>query len=504
MTQSPKDPKEKAQIWGSHLSAAPDELMVRFTAGRDVTPLPMADAELLPFDLWTNRAHAIMLQSRGIVPAELLKAMLRALGELERDWAAGRFALDPALEDVHVNVERYVSLRAGAEVGGRLHTGRSRNDQIACDMRLYLRGAVLGLGEGLAALVDTLLQAAKAHAETVMPGFTHQQPGMITTWGHWLCGHAQALCRDLERCRLAFDLANRSPLGAAAAFGTSWPIDRELTAKLLAFDRPEQNTLDAITSRWENEAQVAGTYAMAMNHLSLICQDLMLLAHPYWGMLTLPDAYVTGSSIMPQKRNPDLAEVIRGKTAWVTGMVTGLLATPKGLMSGYNRDTQVTKYAIMDVVRECQPAPVVLRGLLQGVVVNAERMRERLDEGFIAAADFADVVARSLGLPFRASYEIAAVAVRKSGKAGRITDAAARDALREAGHDPAAAASVLADLGDPLRVVAWRSHTGAPAPEAVREQIKRLREELHERSAFVAERKASIEQAHAYCSSFQP
>ena len=495
--------QEKSQIWGGHLAAPPDELMVRFTAGRDVTPLPMADAELLPFDLWTNRAHAIMLQRQGIISAELLAAILAALGDLERDAAAGRFALDPALEDVHVNVERYVSLRAGSDVGGRLHTGRSRNDQIACDMRLYLRAAVLELGESLAALVDTLLLSAQAHAETVMPGFTHYQPGMITTWGHWLCAYAQALCRDLDRCRHAFELVNRSPLGAAAAFGTSWPIDRELTARLLAFDRPEDNTLDAITARWENEAQIAGTYAMAMNHLTLVSQDLILLAHPYWGMVTLPDAYVTGSSIMPQKRNPDLAEVIRGKTAWVHGMVTGLLAMPRGLMSGYNRDTQVTKYAIMDVVRECQPAPVVLRGLLQGITVHAERMRERLDQGFIAAADFADVLARTLGLPFRACYDIAAVAVRKSGNAGHITEKAAREALREAGHDPAAAASVLADLGDPLRIVAWRKHTGAPAPDVVREQIKRLRGELTERSGFVASRKAAIEQAHTHCRDFR-
>jgi argininosuccinate lyase len=488
-----------ATIWGSHLAAAPDELMVRFCAGRDVMPLPMADAELLPFDLWTNRAHAIMLGRQGIVEGPVLAAMLEALGALEQDWAAGRFSLDPALEDVHVNVERYVSLRAGAEVGGRLHTGRSRNDQVGCDMRLFMRGAVLELAEAVAALAAGILDDARAHAETVLPGFTHQQPAMVTTWGHWLCAWAQALCRDLERCRLASDLVNRSPLGAAAAFGTSWPIDRALTAELLGFARPEGNTLDAITARWELEAQVAGTYAMTMNHLALIAQDLMVLSHPYWGLLELPDAYVTGSSIMPQKRNPDVAEVVRGKAAWLNGMVAGLLAMPKGLMSGFNRDTQITKYAVLDVVRECQPAPIVLRGLLHGVKVNARRMRERLDEGYVAAADFADVLARSLGLPFRACYDVAAVAVRKSGAAGRITEAAAREALKEAGHDPAAAAQALADLGDPARIVAWRSHMGAPAPAAVREQVARLREELTALAAFVPERKAAVETAHARC-----
>lgn len=494
----------KAQIWGGHLSAPPDELMVRFCAGRDVAPLPMADAELLPFDLWTNRAHAIMLQRQGIVDSGVLEAILEALEALEADHAGGRFVLDPALEDVHINVERYVTKKAGADAGGRLHTGRSRNDQVACDMRLYLREALLELGGAVHGLTGALLEMAERHAATVMPGFTHHQPAMITTWGHWLCGYAQALCRDLERIGHAFGLVNRNPLGAGASFGTSWPVDREFTTELLAFERVDVNTLDCIGARWEHEAQAAFTYAGLMNHLATLCQDLILLSHPYWGMISLPDAFVTGSSIMPQKRNLDLAEVIKGKTAWLVGMTAGLLAMPKGNMSGYNRDTQQTKYAIMDIVRECQPAPVLVRALMEGLTPETERMRTRLDEGFLGAADFADALARELGLPFRGCYDIAAVAVGKSGDAGHITPEAASEALREAGHDPAAARAVLESLEDPLRVLSWRNHTGAPAPEAVAKQVIFLREEANRLHRFIPERRREIEAASQRCREYRP
>jgi argininosuccinate lyase len=489
----------KRRVWGGHLGQTPDEAMLRLCAGRDVTPLPMADEVLLPFDLWTNRAHAIMLGRQGIVEPAVLRRMLAGLAELEAEWEAGRFRLDPALEDVHVNVERFVSARQGDDAGGRLHTARSRNDQVTCDMRLYLRQQVLEFAEALADLIGALLEQAEAHAETVMPGFTHHQPAMITTWGHWLCGYAQALLRDLERAAHAFGQMNRSPLGAAAAFGTSWPIDREFAAELLGFDGVDANTLDCISSRWEHEAQAAGVYLLAMNHMSVMAQDVILLTHPYWNFARLPDAYVTGSSIMPQKRNPDFAEVIKGKCAWLVGMQAGLMALPKGDMSGYNRDSQTTKYAIMDIVRECQPVPPVLRGALAGLAINREAMRAALEQGFLAATDFADALARALGLPFRACYEIAAAAVRLSHPAGRITAQAAVEALRLAGHDPAATAAILTDLDDPGRVLAWRQHTGSPAPAAVRAQAAGLRADLRRLGAFVPARKRQLEAAWQRC-----
>ncbi|HEX7927505.1 MAG TPA: argininosuccinate lyase [bacterium] len=490
---------QKRQIWGNHLAAPPDALMVRFCAGRDVQQLPMADAELLPFDVWTNRAHAIMLHKQGITQASVLKAQLESLAALESDAEAGKFQLNPELEDVHVNVERYVSQRAGADVGGRLHTARSRNDQVVTDCRLYLRASLLEFGETIAALVGGLLDSAQAHTETVLPGFTHHQPAMLTTWGHWLCAYAQGLCRDLERVRSSIELLNRNPLGSAASFGTSWPIDRELTAELLGFDRVDVNTLDSVGSRWEHEAQAAATYSLAMNHLAVMAQDLILLSHPYWKFVALPDAYVTGSSIMPQKRNPDFAEVIKGKCAWLVGMTSGLLALPKGWMSGYNRDSQTAKYAIMDIVRECQPAPVIMKAVFGSLQVNQAAMRAALDTGFLAATDFADATARALGIPFRSAYDIAATAVKLSGDAGRITAEAATQALQQADQNPAKAQSVLADLNDPARILAWRKHTGSPAPESVKAQIAALRADLAKLSKFLPERRGQWDAAWQKC-----
>ncbi|MDH4121454.1 MAG: argininosuccinate lyase [Deltaproteobacteria bacterium] len=495
-------PKHKSTIWGNHLETKPDQAMIRFSAGRDVASLPMADSELLLDDLWTNRAHTVMLKTQGILEPALAEKIFEGLEMLEQEWISGKFTLDPAKEDVHVNVEHFVTERMGEEAGGRMHTGRSRNDQVATDLRLLMRREVLIFMENVDALGREILTQAVAHAETWMPGFTHTQPGMMTTWGHWLCGWAQALTRDLNRAEGLFHRLNRSPLGAAASFGTSWPIHRELTAELLGFDGVEENTLDAVTSRGELEYEVASLYAQMMNHLSVAAQDLMLLAHPYWNMVRLDDAYVTGSSIMPQKRNPDFAEVIRGKTAWVIGAAAGLLAGPKGTMSGYNRDTQQTKYALLDVVRECRDAPTVFRGAINTLRVNKEEMAAHLNSGFLAAADFADLAARELNLPFRLGYNIAATAVRLSGNAGVITPQAARQAMAESGAEPdkiQQAEHIVSQLADPARVVSWRTHTGSPAPEQVHKQAAQLEKRFDKSKAFVHSARKQIESAWERC-----
>ncbi|MCZ6645970.1 MAG: argininosuccinate lyase [SAR324 cluster bacterium] len=495
---------KKNQIWGGHLTQSPDRLMVEFCAGRDVAALPMADETLLPFDLWTNRAHAIMLHKQSILKTPALRAILKALTALEKDWEAGRFHLDPALEDVHVNVERYVTRSAGSDAGGRLHTGRSRNDQVACDMRLFMRARLLEMGEGLGQLIVSLLGQAHEHSETLMPGFSHHQPAMVTSWGHWLCAHVQALMRDLERIHAAFDLVNRSPLGAVAGFGTSWPIDRETTAELLAFPTVDYNTLDCISARWEHEAHVAHTCTMAMRHLSLIAQDLIMLSHPYWGMLSLADSYVTGSSIMPQKRNPDLAEVIKGKTAWATGITAGLLGSNHGAMSGYNRDSQLTKYAVMDLLRECLPAPSVLKGAMETLTVHADVMAARLKQGFLGAADFADALARGQGLPFRKAYDITANAVRYAGDAGEITPKAAGKALREAGLGTKAVSGLLGVLADSAALLGQRQHTGAPAKYPVRVQVEAFLWRVSGMTDFIPKHRRTIEAAHERCRAYRP
>ncbi len=494
---------KKQQVWGSHLSSTPEEENLLFCAGRDVHALPMADEALLPYDIWTNRAHAIMLYQQNIITAETFRQIVNGLNALEDLVERGEFSLNPEKEDVHINVESFVTDHAGATAGGSMHTGRSRNDQVACDMRLYLRNACLNLGERLVALAALLIQQSKSHMETVMPGFTHYQPAMITSWGHWMCSYVQGLCRDVERVEFAFDLINRNPLGAAASFGTSWPIDRNKTTELLGFDRLDVNTIDCISSRWENEAQLVQTYAMVMNHLSIISQDLMFLSLPYVGMLRIHDSLVTGSSIMPQKKNPDFAEVIKSKASLAHGALMSLLGVQKGGLSGYNRDTQVTKYVVMDVIRECELAPSVLHSVFATLQVDKTRMGALCQEGFMNAVDVADFLARRLQLSFRECYNILALTVKYSQEAGYITHHALQKALDESDCAASITAEEVIPLNDPQVAVRQRQHQGAPSPKAMQQQIEELATVVNQHESFIRNTRRRIQNAYDACRSFK-
>lgn len=495
---------KKQQVWGSHLEESPAAQNVLFCAGRDVQTLPMADEVLLPYDIWTNRAHAIMLWEQKIIPKTTLLAILTGLDELASLTQRGDFQLDPQKEDVHINVESFITEKYGIEVGGRMHTGRSRNDQIACDMRLYLRQACLQLGEALLELAAHLILHAQAHRQTVMPGFTHYQPGMITTWGHWVGSYIQGLLRDLERVDLSFRQVNRNPLGAAAAFGTSWPIDRQKTTELLGFEQIELNTLDCIVARWENEAHIAQSYAFVMNHLSVIAQDLIFLSMPYVGMLAIDESMVTGSSIMPQKRNPDFAEVIKGKACLVHGALVSLLEVQKGGLSGFNRDTQVTKYLIMDIIRECEAAPSILKSVFENLKIHAKAMEQYCKEGFMNAVDVADYLTRTLKLSFRECYNILALSVKYSKDAGQITSNALRRAMAESGCEQEMDDEAIVSFNDPHFVLEQRQHQGAPAPQAVSLQIKHLSEQVSQHQASFQGHRQSIDQAYEKCRTYQP
>ncbi len=495
---------KKQQVWGSHLDRTPAEQNVLFCAGRDVQPLPMADEILLPYDIWTNRAHVIMLYEQNIISAKSLSSILAGLNELENLVQAGKFKLDPQKEDVHINVESFITEKYGIAVGGTMHTGRSRNDQIACDMRLYLRESCLALGEHLVMLTSSLLAHAEKHRDTAMPGFTHYQPGMITTWGHWVCSYVQGLCRDLERIQFAFKLINRNPLGAAASFGTSWNIDRQKTTDLLGFDQIEINTLDCIASRWENEAELAQSYAFVMNHLSTIAQDLIFLSLPYVGMIKIDESLVTGSSIMPQKKNPDFAEVIKSKASFVHGGLISLLGVQKGGLSGYNRDMQLTKYLVMDIVRECELAPLILKGVFESLHVHSEVMHQHCQEGFMNAVDVADYLARTFQWSFRECYNIMALTVKYSQDAGQITSAALQQALRESDCATEVSKAAVESLNDPQFILKQRQHQGAPSPDALPSQIEALSAQVRQYSSFFQTTRNHLQQAFDTCHSFQP
>lgn len=304
---------KKSQVWGKRLTSPPDQLNVEFCAGRDVRELPMADQQLLEYDIWTNLAHARMLNKVGIVSKEELKDIKQALSDLQSEVNEGTFKLDPEKEDVHINTEYYITYIKKIEAGKKIHTGRSRNDQVSTDMRLYIRDQIIQFAGNMVQLIESIVQKADEEVDSLMPGFTHYQPAMLTTAGHWMSSWSQALLRDLQALMDTLKLMNRSPLGAAASFGTSWPIDREFSAELMGFDEVEENSLDCISNRGEIESRVAGVVSVLMNHLSVISQDMILLNTPYYDMLKIDDRFVTGSSIMPQKQNPDFAEVIREK-----------------------------------------------------------------------------------------------------------------------------------------------------------------------------------------------
>jgi len=474
-------PTTKPQVWGSRMSEAPDPRNVMYCAGRDVVPRPMADAALVPFDLWQNRAHILMLAKQGIVSRKIASRILAALDDLESLWERREFVLDPAREDVHINIEHFVATVIGPEASGSMHTARSRNDQTTTVVRLYVRDRLLTFAESVARLTDVLLEAAKKYAHLPIAGLTHYQPASVTTLGHWLASYAQALLRDLERAYQTLQRLNVSPLGAAASFGTTWKIDRAYTAQLMGFDSVQGNTLDCISSRWEFEAEAAVLVAFVLTHLSTIAQDLIVLSLPQVGILRVADRFTTGSSIMPQKRNPDFAEVTRAKAALVQQLVPTLWGIARGLPSGYNRDTQWTKYAIMDVFDEAIAAPEIFADVIATMQVNEPRARESAESNFINAVDVADTLARQSRAPFRLCYQIVSRAVRECEPEGKLLPEVVVKLARETGVEVQSVDFLSAE-----QILNEKNHLGGPAPSALAQEIRMMRERLHQCKKLLA------------------
>ncbi|MFC1715464.1 argininosuccinate lyase [Candidatus Poribacteria bacterium] len=467
-------------VWGHRLEGKPEELSILYCAGRDVKVVPMADEILIPFDIWNTEAHNIMLHRQGIISRDELRVILSALLQVRELHEEGQFSLDPEKEDVHMNIESFITEQCDQDIGRKVHTGRSRNDQIVCDMRMYLREKVLQMAGSLIELINTILDVAGEHLETAMPGFTHYQHATVSTFAHLLVSYAQALERDLERFKLAHSIVNRNPLGAAAAYGTSWPLDRELTTRLLGFDEVQENSIDCISSRWEAEAQLASAISFMMTHLSIVSQDFVFMTTSEANMLRLHDSFVLGSSIMPQKRNPGPLEVTRAKTAIAHSTQQALFGIAKASLSGYNRDGQYTKYLIFDLVSECELAPVVMREVIRTLQVNKDVMRKQATIGFLNAVDVADHITREFGVPFRQAYHVVAEAVKLSDAEGEITLNAVNTALDNAGIDKALDAETLDQLNTPERNITLKDHIGGPAPEAVSRAIGNIAEKIDE------------------------
>ncbi|MCM5569381.1 argininosuccinate lyase [Burkholderiaceae bacterium FT117] len=451
----------KSEAWSARFSEPVSELVKRYTASVGF------DKRLAMADIDGSLAHAAMLESAGLLSADDLAAIRGGMEKIRGEIASGAFEWSIDLEDVHLNIEKRLTELVG-DAGKRLHTARSRNDQVATDIRLWLRGTIDDIVAALEALQRALLAKAGEHADTIMPGFTHLQVAQPVTFGHHLLAYVEMFARDAERMLDCRKRVNRLPLGAAALAGTSYPIDREFVARQLGFDGLCENSLDAVSDR-DFAIEFCAAAALVMTHVSRLSEELILWMSPRVGFIDLADRFCTGSSIMPQKKNPDVPELARGKTGRVNGHLVGLLTLMKGQPLAYNKDNQEDKEPLFDTADTLLETLRIFADMSGGITVRAERMRQAAAEGFSTATDLADYLVRK-GLPFRDAHEAVARAVRAAADRGVDLADLSLDELR------AFSPLVAGDVFDALTLegsVGARNHRGGTAPEQVRAAIAR-------------------------------
>jgi len=454
--------------WGGRFSAPTDQFVEEFNASIDV------DQRMYAEDIAGSRAHARMLEKQGILSSEELAAILKGLDDIRDEIERGEFAFLTRLEDIHMNIERRLTERIG-EAGKKLHTARSRNDQVAVDSRMYLRRRCDGIAAAFCGLQRVLADLAGTHAGTIMPGFTHLQAAQPVTLGHHLLAYVEMLERDRGRFADARRRMNQCPLGAAALAGTGFPIDRDMTARELGFDAPCANSLDAVSDR-DFILEILAAAAIAAVHLSRLAEELTLWSSAQFGFVELPDAWCTGSSIMPQKKNPDMPELVRGKAGGIIGGLVAMLTTMKGLPLAYNKDMQEDKRVVFAALDDLGGALRVFTAMLPGVVVNKAAMCKAAASGFSTATDLADAMVKN-GVPFREAHEITGKAVAYCIENSR--ELHALDAEDCAAIDP----RLTSDMARQLSVeasVASRSHAGGTAPDQVRQQAAQWHKQLGE------------------------
>lgn len=454
-------------MWGGRFAAGPSAVMQAINAS-----LPV-DQRLWRQDIAGSRAHAAMLRDQGIISAEDSAAILDGLDRIQSDYERNGVPQDLSLEDIHMTVEARLAELIGS-VAGRLHTARSRNDQVATDFRLWVRGACAESGESLAALQKVLVARAEEHADTIMPGFTHLQVAQPVTLGHHLLAYVEMLTRDRSRFADALARAGECPLGVAALAGTGFPIDREATAAALGFERPTANSLDSVSDR-DFALDYLSAAAQCSLHLSRLAEELILWASPPFGLVQLSDEWSTGSSIMPQKRNPDAAELVRGHSGRIVGLFTGLMVTMKGLPLAYSKDMQDDKAPTFEAHDLLLLSLAALAGSVESATFRPERMREVAAQGYATATDLADWLVREAGVPFREAHHITGRAVKAAEEGGCDLADLSLDALQ------AIDSRIDARVFDVLTVeasVASRTSFGGTAPVRVREQVERWKKKL--------------------------
>jgi argininosuccinate lyase len=439
------------------------------------------DRRLLPFDVEGSRAHARMLAKQGILSAADADAICRGLDGIEADYAAGKLTLDPELEDVHMNVEVWLTERIG-ETGGRLHTARSRNDQVATDLRLYARYEARALRDAVTALERVLLTQAGAHLDTLMPGYTHLQRAQPIRLAHHLLAYREMLARDVGRLDDAIRRLDRSPLGSGALAATPFPIDRAQAASALGFLGITANSLDAVSDR-DFAVELTAASALLMSHLSRLGEELVLWASQEFHFARLPEGYCSGSSIMPQKVNPDVPELVRAKSGRVIGDLVTLLTVLKGLPLAYNKDLQETQEPLYDALETALACVRTMTGLMRGIEFDRERMRAALSEGHLTATEVADHLA-ARGVPFRQAHAAAGGIVRYAIRRGVEIAGLSLEELRDASGLGAGGAAIDEEIYralDPERSIERRDVPGGPARARVEAALHAATEELSRR-----------------------
>ena len=454
-------------MWGGRFEGGPAKIMEEFTPSIDF------DKRLAEQDLAGSRAHARMLAGQGIIEKADLDAILKGLDAVEAELREGSFVFKRTLEDIHLNIEARLAELAGP-AAGRLHTARSRNDQVATDFRLWVRQACQRAADGLKGLQLVLLQQAGAHVDTIMPGFTHMQAAQPVSFAHHYLAYVEMFGRDRGRLADAAARLNECPLGAAALAGTSFPIDREVTAKALGFARPMKNSLDAVSAR-DFALEYLAAACIAATHLSKLAGEIVQWCSPGFGFVRLSDAFTTGSSIMPQKRNPDAAELVRGKSGRVLGDFVALATVVKGLVLAYGSDLQEDKERVFDAADTLEASLAVMAGMIADLTVNAERMRQAASQGYPTATDLADWLVRVARKPFREAHRSAGAIVRRAEVLHCELDKLPLEEMQKI--DPAVTEDVYNVLGLEASL-ASRMSLGGTAPARVREQIAFWKEKL--------------------------
>ena len=454
-------------MWGARFDRGPTEAM------EEINRSLHFDRHLSQQDIRASRAHCRMLAETGIISSEAGSNILEGLDQIEKELAGGDFSFNPDLEDIHMNIEARLTELIG-EDAGRLHTARSRNDQVATDFRLWIRDSIDSLDSGLKAFQQALIAQAGDHADTVMPGFTHMQGAQPVTFGHHLMAYYEMTRRDRARLGDCRERLNECPLGAGALAGTPFPIDRDATADALEFREPTRNSLDAVSDR-DFALEFLAALSIAAVHLSRLAEEIVLWSGPQFAFIRLSDAFSTGSSIMPQKRNPDGAELVRAKAGRIMGSFASLSMVMKGLPLAYSKDMQEDKEPVFDATATFAACLAVMTGMIADLKVDKARMAEAANTGFLTATDLADWLVRVLNMPFRKAHHITGSIVKLAEEKSCDLDALSLKEMQ--GIEPGITEDVFTVLAAD-KSAASRSCIGGTAPEAVRRAIAIAKKEL--------------------------